>query len=168
MLKTVKQMKKGFIFLLSVIVLIGILGVACRRTPAPDPTLNPPAEVKTGPVVKGSSLNDAFPDSSEGYKRTFTQEKAGFVLAELSKDGKKVATLAVNDVHNNPDTTDKFQSSTQKLGGYPMMPDGSQGTAILVGNRFQVKVRSALPSFTAEERASWIQKFKLSQLEGMK
>jgi hypothetical protein len=161
-------MKKVFLFVISFVVLVGLFSVACRRNPAPDPALNPPAEVKAGPVVKGSSLNDAFPKGGDGFTRTFTQEKAGFVLAELSQGGKKIATLAVNDINNNPDTINKFKASTQKIGGYSMSPDGSMGTAILVGNRFQIKVRSVAPSFTAQDRANWIQKFNLSQLEGMK
>jgi hypothetical protein len=161
-------MKKVLLLIVSLAILIGLFGMACRRNPAPDPALNPPAEVKTGPVVKGSSLNDAFPAGSDGYTRTFTQEKTGFVLAELSKDGKKVATLAVNDINNNADTINKFKSSTQKVAGYPMWPDGSMGTAVLVGNRFQIKVRSLAPNFTAQDRTNWIQKFNLSQIEGMK
>jgi hypothetical protein len=161
-------MKKVLILVIGLAVLLGLFGTACRRNPAPDPALNPPAEVKAGPVVKGSSLNDAFPEGTDGYTRIFTQEKSGFVLAELAKDGKKVATLAVNDINNNPDTINKFKSSTQKIAGYPMSPDGSMGTAVLVGNRFQIKVRSTAPNFTAQDRANWIQKFNLSQLEGMK
>jgi hypothetical protein len=166
--KYVKAMKKSFVFLIGLVLVAVMMGVACRRNPAPDPALNPPAEIKAGPVVKGSSLNDTFPASSDGFTRTFTQEKSGFVLAELTKEGKKVATLAVNDINNNPDTINKFKSSTEKIAGYPMSPDGSMGTAILVGNRFQIKVRSLAPSFTAQDRAAWIQKFNLSQIEGMK
>jgi hypothetical protein len=161
-------MKKLLFFVIGVVIAVALFNLACRRQPAPDPALNPPAQVKSGPVVKGATFNSVFPESAEGYTRTFTQEKTGFVLAELAQGGKKVATLALSDTNNNPDTLAKFKAATGRLAGYPMITEGSQGTAILVADRFQVKVRSTAPTFSAQDRASWIQKFDLKGIEGLK
>ncbi|BAY75862.1 hypothetical protein NIES25_23110 [Nostoc linckia NIES-25] len=119
------------------------------------------AVVKT--ATQGSEFNKFFPDASDGYQRVYTQEKKGFAEAKLKKGGKDIALLSVSDTSSVPATAAKFSKSTKKIGGYPAVELGNTQTAILVG-KYQVKVLSRDPSFTASDRADWIEKFNLKGL----
>lgn len=112
----------------------------------------------------GGSFNKFFPSSANGYDRVYTQEKKGFAEAKLKKDGKDVAMLSISDTLNNPSAKSKFEQSNQKIGGYPALNQGSTGTAVLVGDRFQVKVLSRDPAFTENDRQVWLEKFDLNGL----
>ena len=112
----------------------------------------------------GSSFNRFFPAGGNEYQRVYTQEKKGFAEAKLKKDGKEVAVLAISDTLNNPSAVNKFKQSTETIGGYPAVNQGSTGTAILVGDRFQVKVLSRDDSFTEADRKAWLSKFDLNGL----
>jgi hypothetical protein len=72
--------------------------------------------------------------------------------------------LAISDTSSNPAAAAKFKSSTTKVAGYPSVEQGSNGTAILVSDRYQVKVLSRDPSFTKEDRVKWLEKFNLRGL----
>ena len=113
---------------------------------------------------QGSSFNKFFPKSGDGYKVIPAQEKKGFAEYKIDKDGKNVAMLAISDTSSNPAAAAKFKSSTTKVGGYPSVEQGSNGTAILVNDRYQVKVLSRDPSFTREDRVKWLAKFNLRGL----
>lgn len=115
-------------------------------------------------ATRGGSLNRYFPDSGNGYQRVYSQEKKGFAEAKLNRDGKEIAILAISDVLNNPSTVDKFQSSTDRIQGYPMVNQGSTATAVLVGDRYQVKVRSKDASFSQSDREEWLGRFNLRGL----
>jgi hypothetical protein len=130
---------------------------------APPPSV-PSAPPGPGKVVGGSNFNKLFPETSDGYKLVYTQEKKGFAMAELSKDGKKKAQLSISDVAANTEALNKYRASSKQISGYPVVSVGSQGTAALVGNRFQVQVRSASPDFTEQDRETWLGKFKLGEL----
>ncbi|MDJ0599751.1 MAG: hypothetical protein QNJ37_13025 [Crocosphaera sp.] len=116
----------------------------------------------------GGSFNQFFPPSGSGYERVYTQEKKGFAEAKLKKDGKEVAVLAISDTLNNPTAASKFEKSTQTIEGYPAVSQGSTGTAVLVGDRFQVKVLSRDPSFSEGDRQAWLEKFDLNGLAKLK
>jgi hypothetical protein len=111
-------------------------------------------------AVSGSTLNQFFPVPDEA-KITFTQEKLGFAQAKLTQDGQEVATLSISDTANNPDALTKFESTDEVLSGYPLATVGSKGSAILVGGRFQVQVRSVDAGF---DRESWLLEFDLDGL----
>ena len=115
-------------------------------------------------ATRGGSLNRYFPDSGDGYQRVYSQEKKGFAEAKLNRDGKEVAILAISDVLNNPSAVNKFQNSTSQIQGYPVVNQGSTATAVLVGDRYQVKVRSKDASFTESDRQKWLGKFNLRGL----
>lgn len=115
-------------------------------------------------ATQGAQFNKFFPTGGSGYERVYTQEKKGFAEAKLKKAGKDVAMLSISDTTSNPTARDKFQSSTKTIAGYPAVEQGSTATAVLVNNRYQLKVQSRDPSFTAKEREAWIQKFDLSGL----
>ncbi|WP_013322092.1 hypothetical protein [Gloeothece verrucosa] len=118
--------------------------------------------------TSGGSFNKFFPQGGNGYQRVYTQEKKGFAEAKLKKDGKEVAVMAISDTLNNPTAIKKFEQSTEKIAGYPAVQQGSQATAILVNNRYQVKVLSRDPSFTREDRQDWLEKFNLNGLAQLK
>lgn len=116
----------------------------------------------------GSSFNKFFPSSSDGYERVFTQEKRGFVQAKLKQEGKEVALMSVFDTISNQSATDDFQNSTETIKGYPTVEKGANTTAVLVANRFQVKISSRDASFNQENRIKWLEKFNLDGLAKLK
>jgi len=123
-------------------------------------------------ATQGSSFNKFFPKPGNGYERVYTQEKKGFAEAKLKKDGKDVAMLAISDTTSDltagVSATKKFEKSTEKIAGFPTVEVGKTQTAILVGDRYQVKVLSRDPSFTQEDRQAWAQKFDLAGLARLK
>ncbi len=122
-------------------------------------------------ATQGSEFNKFFPKAGDGYERVYTQEKKGFSEAKLKKEGKDLAVISISDtqgVKGTSNPAEKFKSSTQKIAGYPSVTQGSTGTAILVADRYQVKVQSRNPSFTATDREAWIQKFNLDGLSRLK
>jgi hypothetical protein len=118
-------------------------------------------------ATAGGSFNKFFPAGGAGYQRVYTQEKKGFAEAKLKKDGQDVAVISISDTTTNPSAATKFQQSTQKIGGYPAVSQGANGTAILVG-RYQVKVQSRNPSFSQSDRENWLQKFDLNGLSRLR
>jgi hypothetical protein len=119
-------------------------------------------------AVNGSQFNKFFPKSGNGYSVVPSQEKKGFAEHKVNRGGKNVAVLSINDTISNPSAAEKYQQSTTKIAGYPALPQGQTGTGVLVGDRFQVKAQSRDPSFTAQDRVAWIQKFDLNGLSKLK
>jgi hypothetical protein len=117
-------------------------------------------------AVPGSGLNQFFPRSVSGYEIVPSQEKQGFAEYKVNQDGKTVAMLAINDT-TGTGAADKFQGSSMTIAGYPAVEQGQNATAVLVDDRFQVKVLSRDSSFTKEDRAAWIEKFNLQGLSGL-
>ncbi|MEW6493962.1 MAG: hypothetical protein AB1589_15835 [Cyanobacteriota bacterium] len=115
-------------------------------------------------ATQGAEFNKFFPKAGNGYERVFTQEKKGFSEAKLKQGGKDVAMLAISDTTSTPTAAAKFQQSTKKIAGYPAVEIGNTQTAVLVDNRYQVKVLSRDPSFTQIDREAWLQKFDLNGL----
>lgn len=118
-------------------------------------------------ATQGSEFNKFFPSEEAGYQRVYTQEKKGFAEAKLKKDGKDLALLSISDTSSLPTAAAKFANSTQKIGGYPAVEVGNTQTAVLVG-KYQVKALSRSPSFTASDRADWLEKFNLNGLAKLK
>lgn len=125
-----------------------------------------PAVVKES--QSGGEFNKFFPKASGGFKTVPAQEKKGFAEYKLKKAGKDVAVMSISDILNNPSAAAKFKGSAKSIGGYPSVSQGSTGTAILVNDRYQVKVLSRDASFTAKDRETWLQKFNLSGLSRLK
>lgn len=153
------------------LVLVLLLTTACTP-PEPgrfDQVQQESTQQKRGQAVvetatQGGEFNKFFPVASDGYQRVFTQEKKGFAEAKLKKDGQDVAMLAISDTSSTPATAASYSNSTMTIAGYPAREIGQTQTAILVNNRYQVKVLSRDPSFTASDRADWIEKFNLDGL----
>lgn len=115
---------------------------------------------------QGSRFNQFFPRSVAGYEIVPYQEKNGFAEYKVNQDGKTVAMLAISDTTGTPAAA-KFSNSTMTIAGYPAVEQGQTATAILVNDRFQVKVLSRDPAFTQEDRAAWIEKFDLQGLANL-
>ncbi len=144
--------------------------------PAAGPSAPPPARAGAAPpsssggsqkTTAGSTFNRLFPNSGGGYERVFTQEKAGYAQADLMSGGKKLATLSISDTNANPSARSKFQAAGKQIAGYPAAEVGSGATAILVNDRYQVQIRSNAPTFSAQDREAWLQKFNLAGIAGL-
>ena len=61
-----------------------------------------------------------------------------------------------------------LKNSTETISGYPAVNQGSKATAVLVEDRFQVKVLSRDTSFTESDRKSWLGKFDLNGLSQLR
>lgn len=158
--------------LLSILLLV----TSCSQPPSRfDKAQQQSSQAKSGQSVaknatQGAEFNKFFPAPGNGYERVYTQEKKGFSEAKLKKDGKNMAMLAISDTKTDAkssaslDATAKYKNSTKKIAGYPAATLGSTQTSILVNNRYQVKVISKDPSFTASDREAWLQKFDLNGL----
>jgi len=113
-------------------------------------------------AAEGDSLNKFFPaDDTDGLKRTFDQEKEGFVQATFQKDGAK-ATLSISDVVQNEDAVKKFSDATEKLGDDPLTTVGKNQTTALIAKRWQIKVSSQDMDHAA--RTALLGKFDLAGL----
>lgn len=120
-------------------------------------------------AADGSKFNQFFPQGAAGYSRVFSQEKKGFAEAKLNKGGKNVAVLSISDTISLPAAAKKYEKSISKLNNYPLIDEPQlKSTGVLVNNRYQVKVASRDPSFTAEDRQMWLQKFNLGGLSTLK
>lgn len=115
-------------------------------------------------AIKGGELNRYFPDNEGDYRIIFTQEKRGFAQAKLKENGKEVALMSISDVANNPDAAKKFQGSEETIKSYPVVNQGSKATALLVIDRYQVKIVSRDDAFTESNRKQWLAKFDLDTL----
>jgi hypothetical protein len=113
---------------------------------------------------QGSEFNKFFPRSVGGYQVVPAQEKKGFSEYKVNKDGKNVAVLSISDTISVPSAAAKYQTTDLKISGYPAIEQGKNITGVLVRDRYQVKVQSRDASFTASDRAQWIQKFNLRGL----
>ena len=127
----------------------------------------PAAVVKNAQA--GGDFNKFFPQGDAGYARVFSQEKKGFAEAKLNKGGKNVAVMSISDTSSLPAAAKKYEKSTSKLDNYPLLDEAAlKSTGVLVNNRYQVKVASRDPSFTATDRQAWLQKFNLNGLSKLK
>jgi hypothetical protein len=115
-------------------------------------------------AVAGGEFNKMFPKAEGDFSLVYTQEKTGFAQAMLKKGGDEVATLSISDTVSSPDAAADYKDSTEQLQGYPMVDKGENGTAVLVGDRFQVTVRSKDANFTKADRQEWLGKFDLANL----
>ena len=117
---------------------------------------------------KGDTLNRFFPGDQGQYKVIPYQEKKGFSEYKLQRADVTVAMLTINDTTSVPTAAAKYEGVTDRVFGYPAVDQGTTATAILVNDRYQVKVLSRDPGFTKEDRVAWIQKFDLKGLAQLK
>jgi hypothetical protein len=144
----------------------------CREQPTRWDTAEQETRGRQAPAtveqsVSGGELNRFFPAVEAPWDIVFKQEKQGFAQASLQREGQELSVLSISDTTNNPDAREKFTGSNQQFNGYPRAAVGSKGTAILVGDRYQVQVRSMDPLFGEPERLEWLGKFDLRSLSNL-
>jgi len=156
------------------LIVLSLITVACspkapsRYDQVQQETAKKGSSAVSKEAVNGSKFNRYFPRSGSGFSVVPSQEKKGFAEHKVNKGGKNVAVLSINDTISNPSAADKFKSSSKKIAGFPAVEQGQTGTAVLVGDRFQVKTQSRDDSFTKQDRAAWIEKFDLNGLSTLK
>jgi len=154
---------------LSVLLLLSACGSA---PPSPydqvqQETVGSQAPAVVDEAVQGSQFNALFPSSADGFDVVPAQEKKGFAEYKLNQDGTTMAMLSINDTISNPDAAAKFAESDRTIAGYPAVDIGSTQTAILVADRFQVKVQSRDDAFAGGDREAWLSKFDLDGLANL-
>ncbi|MEA5578823.1 hypothetical protein [Anabaena sp. UHCC 0451] len=167
-------LSRGRRILASLLLSVLLLTTACTAK-APnrfDQVQQESTKQKSGQAVsknatQGSKLNKFFPTGEDDYDRIYTQEKKGFSEANLKKDGKVVAQLAISDTTSTPTVASKYANSTKEIDGYPAVELGKTQTSVLVG-KYQVKVISKDPLFNSSDREDWIEKFDLDGLAKLK
>lgn len=149
---------------LALTVLGGLLALgACKKEPSRwDEAATATVPASTAPKIEGKKLNAFFPaDGVDGFSRTFTQEKDGFVEAKLKKEGQE-ATLSISDAAGDEAAKSKFASAADKVAGQPLVTVGKNQSAVLVGGKFQIKVSSQ--SLDADARKALLAKFDIDGL----
>jgi hypothetical protein len=153
---------------LPLLLALGLSIAACSKEPSrwDQAASSKPTAVTAEGSQPGSAFNKFFPaDGADGHSRVYTAEKAGYAEAKLKKDGKDVAVLSISDTANEPDAKGKFASATDKVKGWPLVTVGKNQSALLVKDRYQVKVSSQ--TLDAEARKAWIERFDLAGLSGL-
>ncbi len=125
------------------------------------------ADVPNRLVVNGTALNRLFPAPEAGEKLVFTQEKRGFSQARLKQGDEVRALLSISDVTTSPASRAKFSGSGSSLAGWPLVEQGDQSSALLVADRFQVKVLGQGAGLSPDERHELLGAFNLQALAAL-
>jgi hypothetical protein len=150
-----------------------LLVTACAQPPsrfdqAQQESTQRGAKAVVKDATQGAKFNQFFPNKVSGYQIVPAQEKKGFAEYKVNKDGKNVAVLSISDTASVPTAAAKYKDSPLSIAGFPAAEQGTTGTGILVGDRYQVKVLSRDPSFTKTDREAWLKKFDLKGLAKLK
>lgn len=124
-------------------------------------------DVPTSEVVNGTAFNRLFPQPQAGESIVFTQEKRGFSEARLKAGQETRALLAISDTTTAPEARNKFVSAPERLQGWPLVEQGPQTSALLVAERFQVKVIGQGSGLDAEKRHELLGAFDLARLAAL-
>jgi len=127
---------------------------AAAAQPSPSPSA-PPV-----PKATGASFNAFFPKDV-----VFTQEKDDFAEAKVTKDGADLAVLSIKDSVGDTAPLAKFKDAKDRVAGHPLVTVGKNQSALLVKERYQVKVSSQTLDEAA--RKAWLERFDLAGLEKM-
>ena len=149
----------------AVLSLMLLVGAGCEKAPSRWDTAQAQTEGKKTSVaegaVDGATFNQFFPKQGDGYDIVFKQEKTGFAQASLQQGGKELALFSIFDTESNPEARTKFDGVTDKIAGSPIVTEEAKSLSALVGQRFQVQVRSVDPGFGESDRKAWLEKFDL-------
>jgi len=125
------------------------------------------AALASGEPLPGSEFNQFFPEQTGDHDRVAKQEKQGFAQYSLRRGGEEIAQLSITDLRGNPQAAEKFEQPDMTIEGYPAKKDGSLGTTVLVGQRFQVKVRSPGGQLNEADRIHWLKQFDLAGIAAL-
>lgn len=126
------------------------------------------AGVPAGEVVNGTAFNRLFPEPGPGEQLVFTQEKRGFSQARLRQGGEVKALLSISDVRTAPEARTKFAQAGERLRGWPLVEQGDQASALLVAERFQVKVIGQGEGLDRQQRHELLGSFDLKGLASLR
>ena len=124
-------------------------------------------DVPKSEVVNGTAFNRLFPKPQTGETIVFTQEKRGFSEARLKQGQETRALLAISDTTTAPEARSKFVRAPEQLQGWPLVEQGSQASALLVAERFQVKVIGQGSGMDAGQRHELLGAFDLAGLASL-
>jgi hypothetical protein len=145
---------------------LALLVTGCRQEASRWDTAQQRTEDQSTSVtevaIDGSVFNQFFPKQGGDFDIVFKQEKSGFAQASLQQSGKELAVFSIFDTVSNPDARSKYDASTEQVAGYPVVTDEDKSLSALVGDRFQVQVRSSDPAFGESDRKAWLTKFDLN------
>ena len=125
------------------------------------------ADLPNREVVNGTSFNRLFPKPQPGEQIVFTQEKRGFSQARLKQGTDLRALLSISDVASAPASRNKFMHSEERLQSWPLVDQGSQASALLVADRFQVKVIGQGNGLDVQQRHELLGAFDLTALAAL-
>ena len=125
------------------------------------------ADLPRGEVVNGTAFNRLFPAPEPGEQLVFSQEKRGFSEARLRQGERTLALLAISDTISAPEARVKFSASGERLQGWPVVDQGPQASALLVADRFQVKVLGQGEGLDPARRRQLIGGFDLAGLAAL-
>lgn len=125
------------------------------------------ADLPKAEVVNGTAFNRLFPAPGPGEQLIFTQEKRGFSEAKLKQNDQTTALLAISDTITAPEARDKFAASQERLQGWPLAEQGGQASALLVADRFQVKVIGQGVGLDVQQRHDLLVAFRLQELAAL-
>jgi len=125
------------------------------------------ADLPKSELVNGTAFNRLFPQPGPGEQLVFTQEKRGFSEARLKQGDQTRALLAISDTISAPSARDKFAASSERLQGWPLAEQGGQASALLVADRFQVKVIGQGAGLDAQQRHDLLAAFQLQKLAAL-
>ncbi len=159
-----RALRWGLATLLAIGLLVGALLLLPFSSWLPGGTV---ADVPTSEVVNGSAFNRLFPAPEAGQQLVFTQEKRGFSEAKLKQGGSALALLAISDTVTAPEARSKFAGSGSAIEGWPLVEQGSQASALLVADRFQVKVIGQGDGLAPDQRHALLEAFDLRGLSAL-
>lgn len=155
-------------WVLGSVLLAGLVGVLILVVPfqswLPGGTV---ADLPKGEVVNGTAFNRLFPAPGPGEQLVFTQEKRGFSEARLKQGEEIKALLAISDTITAPTSREKFTTSSERIAGWPLVEQGTQASALLVAERFQVKVIGQGAGLDPTQRHELIGAFQLKELAAL-
>lgn len=150
---------------LALVLLVGAVVVLPFSSWLPGGTV---AELPTAAVVNGSAFNRLFPAPGADRQLVFSQEKRGFSEARLKQNDRTLALLAISDTATAPEARDKFSTASERLQGWPLVEQGEHASALLVADRFQVKVIEQNEALPQAERRQVLAAFDLKGLAALK
>ncbi|TVS07593.1 MAG: hypothetical protein EA413_00645 [Cyanobium sp. PLM2.Bin73] len=124
-------------------------------------------DVPSAQVVNGTAFNVLFPEAGPGEQLVYTQEKRGFSEARLKQGDSTLALLAISDTTTAPEAREKFSASSERIQGWPLVEQGPQASALLVADRFQVKVIGQGAGLDPGQRHDLLGAFDLSGLAAL-
>jgi hypothetical protein len=159
-----RALRWGLGAILALGLLVGALLVLPFSSWLPGGTV---ANLAPSELVNGTAFNRLFPSPELGQQLVFTQEKRGFSEARLKQGDAALALLAISDTTSAPEARSKFSGSDAAIQGWPLVEQGAQASALLVADRFQVKVIGQGEGLDPQQRHELLGAFNLKGLAAL-